>query len=74
MQYWRRDKHTGQWNRLEKPEIDLHKYARMIVLQRLKSNSKEEEKPFQHMVQGQYIYRQTNKKTLNLNLTPYTKI
>jgi hypothetical protein len=28
--YWQRDTHTDEWNRLENPGIELHKYAPMI--------------------------------------------
>lgn len=28
--YWQRNRHTDKWDRIETPEIDLHKYAKLI--------------------------------------------
>ena len=28
---WQRDRNIDQWNRIEKPEIDLHNYTQLIL-------------------------------------------
>ena len=36
MQYWWRNRHTDQWDRTEKPEIEQHKYAQLIFYKEAK--------------------------------------
>ena len=30
MQYWQKNRHTGQCNTLEVPEVDPHKYSQLV--------------------------------------------
>ena len=30
--HWQKDRHIDQWNQIENPERDLHKYAQLVFL------------------------------------------
>ena len=54
------DIHTDQWNRKEKPEIDPHKYAQLILAKNQCNSQRKEREPFQQMIQKQLdIHRQS---------------
>ena len=61
--YWGKNKQTGQWNRMQSPEIDPHKYSQPIYWQKGKGSTVEQNQSFQQMVLEQLnIHVQKKKK------------
>lgn len=74
MCYWQRNKHKDKWNSIENPDIDLHKYAKLIHDKGAKAIQWRQNSLFNILYWSNWAFMGKGKKNLNLNLISYTKV
>lgn len=72
VEYWWKDTHINEWNRVKSPALDRHKNGHLIFYNEAKPI--QWRKYFQQMAWEQnYIHMQKKRENLDLNLTAHSK-